>query len=170
MSRSKETLAEVLERIDKIIKISPDLNVEFTEQAANYSWLSGYYVDSKDRVRRLKMSLDLLKAELKDKARERFKGQKVTDNTLRGPNDYEAFTITAPQDPRLPDGGGYPIALSMLRATAPAGAQNYVTFESDFGPERRMYWHGVDLTVNARLRQGLIMQLVTQNGRSIEDT
>jgi hypothetical protein len=99
-----------------------------------------------------------------------FKGAKVTDNRLRGPNDYEAFTITAPQDPRLPDGGGYPIALSMLRATAPAGAQNYVTFESDFGPERTLYWQGVDVTVNARLRQGLIMQFGTQTGRSIEDT
>jgi hypothetical protein len=99
-----------------------------------------------------------------------FKGAKVTDNTLRGPNDYEAFTITAPQDPRLPDGGGYPIALSMLRATAPAGAANYVTFEEDFGPERTMYWHGVDFTVNARLRQGLVLQVGTTTGRSIEDT
>jgi len=99
-----------------------------------------------------------------------FKGAKVTDNTLRGPNDYETFTITAPQDPRLPGGGGYPITLSMLRATANAGAQNYVTFESDFGPERSLYWHGVDLTVNARLRQGLILQVGTTTGRSIEDT
>jgi hypothetical protein len=99
-----------------------------------------------------------------------FKGAKVTDNRLRGPNDYETFTITTPQDPRLPGGGGFPITLEMLRATAPAGAQNYVTFESDFGPERTQYWHGVDFTLNARLRQGLIMQLGTQTGRSIEDT
>src|SRR4029079_10115584 len=42
-----------------------------------------------------------------------FKGAKVTDNTLRGPADYDAFTIMAPQDPRLPNGGGYPIALNM---------------------------------------------------------
>jgi hypothetical protein len=99
-----------------------------------------------------------------------FLGNKVTDNTLRGPNDYESFTITAPQDSRLPGGGGYPIALSLLRATAPAGAQNYVTFESDFGPERTLYWQGVDFTLNARLRQGLILQFGTQTGRSIEDT
>jgi hypothetical protein len=73
-------------------------------------------------------------------------------------------------DPDLPDGGGYPITLSMLRATANAGAQNYVTFESDFGPERTLYWQGVDFTLNARLRQGLILQFGTQTGRSIEDT
>jgi hypothetical protein len=98
-----------------------------------------------------------------------FLGNKVTDNTLRGPNDYESFTITAPQDSRLPGGGGYPITLSMLRATAAAGAQNYVTFEDDFGAERTQYWHGVDFTLNARLRQGLILQFGTQTGRSIED-
>jgi len=99
-----------------------------------------------------------------------FQGAKVTDNILRGPDDYEPFTITAPQDPRLPGGGGYPISLAMLKATAPAGAQNYVTFESDFGPERTMYWHGVDVTINARLRQGLVLQVGTTTGRSIEDT
>src|SRR6185436_11408960 len=60
-----------------------------------------------------------------------FKGLKVTDNTLRGPEDYQPFTILAPQDPRLPGGGGYPIALSMVTAAAAArGAQNYVTFET----------------------------------------
>jgi hypothetical protein len=100
-----------------------------------------------------------------------FNGNKVTDNTLRGPADYQTFTITAPQDPRLPGGGGYPITLSMVTAAAAArGTQNYVTFESDFGPERTQYWHGVDLTLNARLRQGLILQVGTQTGRSVEDT
>ena len=82
-----------------------------------------------------------------------FYGEKVTDNTLRGPGDDQPFTIQAPQDPRLPGGGGYPIALSMVTAAAAnRGAQNYTTFETDFGPERTNYWHGVDVTLNARLR------------------
>ena len=100
-----------------------------------------------------------------------FKGNKVTDNTLRGPEDYQPFTILAPQDPRLPGGGGYPISLSMVTAAANGrGTQNYVTFETDFGPERTLYWHGVDFTLNARLRQGLTLQVGTQTGRSTEDT
>jgi hypothetical protein len=100
-----------------------------------------------------------------------FLGAKVTDNTLRDASDYEEFTITAPQDPRLPGGGGYPITLSMLTSAAAArGARNYVTFETDFGPEREQYWDGVDLTVNARLRQGLTLQFGTQTGRSVQDT
>jgi len=100
-----------------------------------------------------------------------FLGAKVTDNTVRGPEDYEEFTITAPQDSRLPGGGGYPITLQMVTAAAAArGAANYVTFETDFGPERRNYWDGVDVTINARLRQGLTLQVGTQTGRSVQDT
>ncbi|HLG55107.1 MAG TPA: TonB-dependent receptor [Vicinamibacterales bacterium] len=99
-----------------------------------------------------------------------FKGAKVTDDRLRGPEDYQQFTIAAPQDPRLPGGGGYPIALSMVTAAAAArGTQNYVTFETDFGSERTQYWHGIDFTLNARLRQGLTLQVGTQTGRSTED-
>ncbi|HEU4687256.1 MAG TPA: hypothetical protein VFS23_02790, partial [Vicinamibacterales bacterium] len=100
-----------------------------------------------------------------------FKGAKVTDDTLRGPEDYQQFTIAAPLDPRLPDGGGYPITVAMVTAAAAArGTQNYVTFETDFGPERTLYWHGVDFTVNARIREGLTLQLGTQTGRTTEDT
>jgi hypothetical protein len=100
-----------------------------------------------------------------------FKGIKVTDNRARGPEDYDTLTLVAPQDPRLPNGGGYPIAVSMVTAAAATrGAQNYVTFESDFGPDRVSYWHGVDFTLNARLRQGLTLQLGTQTGRAVQDT
>ena len=100
-----------------------------------------------------------------------FLGAKVTDNTLRTAADYEEFTIAAPQDSRLPDGGGYPITLLMVTAAAAnRGAANYVTFEKDFGPERTNYWHGVDFTMNARLRQGLTLQFGTQTGRAVQDT
>jgi carboxypeptidase family protein len=100
-----------------------------------------------------------------------FLGEKVTDNTLRGPGDYQAFTITAPSDPRLPGGGGYPIALNLVtQAGSDRGTRNYVTFETDFGEERRSYWDGVDFTLNARLRRGLTMQIGTQTGRSALDT
>jgi hypothetical protein len=99
-----------------------------------------------------------------------FLGAKVTDNTVRGPEDYDEFTILAPEESRLPGGGGYPITLSMVSAAAAGrGAQNYVTFETDFGPERESYWHGVDFTLNARLRQGLTLQLGTQTGRAVSD-
>ena len=33
----------------------------------------------------------------------------VTDNLAVAPADYNPFTITAPIDPRLPNGGGYTV-------------------------------------------------------------
>ena len=99
-----------------------------------------------------------------------FNGVKVTDNTLRGPTDYDQFTITVPSDPRLPGGGGYPITLALVtQAGSDRGVQNYVTFEEDFGPARDSHWDGVDFTLSARLRQGLTMQFGTTTGRSVED-
>jgi hypothetical protein len=38
-------------------------------------------------------------------------GFTVTDNTARTPDEYTAWTINAPVDPRLPGGGGYPITM-----------------------------------------------------------
>jgi hypothetical protein len=98
-------------------------------------------------------------------------GFTVTDNLMRDPSQYDSWTINAPVDPRLPEGGGYPITIYVPTAAAAViPAQNYITFETDFGPERTNYWHGVDVTANARLRQGVTIQLGTSTGRSITDT
>jgi hypothetical protein len=69
----------------------------------------------------------------------------------------------------LPDGGGYPITI--YEPTDAAGAmagQNRMTFESDFG-ERTQFWHGVDVTFNARLRTGLTFSGGTSTGRTLTD-
>jgi hypothetical protein len=95
----------------------------------------------------------------------------VTDNQAVGPADYQAWTITAPSDSRLPGGGGYPVTIyTTTAAAASRAAQNYVTLETDFGPARENYWQGVDLTLNARLGQGLTLQGGTSTGRTITDT
>jgi hypothetical protein len=95
----------------------------------------------------------------------------VNDNLAIGPADYQKWTILAPSDPRLPGGGGYPIDLYTLSGTAASRpANNYVTFETDYGDARVNYWQGVDVTVNARTRQGLNLQGGTSTGRSVTDT
>ena len=104
-------------------------------------------------------------------SRRSFYSFTVQDNQARDPSQYDAWTIDAPLDPQLPGGGGYPITLYTPTATAAAiPAQNYITWETDFGPARTSYWQGVDVTVNARLRQGLILQFGTNTGRKIDDT
>jgi hypothetical protein len=104
-------------------------------------------------------------------ARRWFRGQTVTDNTNRTPADFESYTIIAPADSRLPGGGGYPIEVFVPTvAAANRPATNLITFETDFGPQRVQYWHGVDFTLNARTRWGLTFSGGTSTGRSVEDT
>jgi hypothetical protein len=94
----------------------------------------------------------------------------VVDNQLVGPSDYDAFTFTAPRHPELPDGGGYPLTLyAITAAAAQRGARNYQTFETDFGPARTQYWHGVNVNVNARLHNGASFQGGTSTGRGVRD-
>lgn len=92
----------------------------------------------------------------------------VDDNQLVSPSDYTAWTYTAPLHADLPNGGGYPVTTySRLQVI---GARTYRTFESDFGPERTQYWHGVNVSVNARLANGLTFQGGTSTGRGVRDT
>ena len=103
-------------------------------------------------------------------ARRWFQGVTVTDNIVRFPNQYDTYTVTVPTDSRLPDGGGYPVTVYVPTAAAAAiPAQNLITFQTDFGPEETNYWHGVDLTLNARTSWGLTFSGGTSTGRSIND-
>jgi hypothetical protein len=71
----------------------------------------------------------------------------------------------------LPGGGGYPVTVyTPTAAAAGRAAENYVTFETDFGPARTHYWQGVDVTLRARLTGGVTLQGGTSTGRSIIDT
>jgi hypothetical protein len=94
----------------------------------------------------------------------------VTENQALGANDFESWTATAPVDPRLPGGGGYTFPeYELAPGAAGRTPQNYTTFESDFGPERINYWHGVEVTLNARMRNGLVFQGGTSTGREVQD-
>ena len=103
-------------------------------------------------------------------ARRWFKGVTVTDNQARTPDEWDWYVITAPSDARLPGGGGYPVRSYVPNVVAQSeAARNYITFETDFGPERTNYWHGVDFTLNARTRWGLTFSGGTSTGRSVQN-
>ena len=103
-------------------------------------------------------------------ARRWFKGVTVTDNVNRTPNQYDSYVVTAPSDSRLPGGGGYPIRIyQATNAALAVAASNYITFQTDFGPEQENYWDGVDFTLNARTRWGLTFSGGTSTGRSVTD-
>ncbi len=100
-----------------------------------------------------------------------FHGFMVTDSLGRNyRTDWINYTINAPADPRLPDGGNYPITVYLPNTTA--ATQNFLTRESTVGTdgkERDAFYNGVNLTLNARMRNGLFVSLGSQTGRRIDD-
>ena len=80
-----------------------------------------------------------------------------TDNRAIGPSDFDTATITAPSNPLLPNGGGYPVTFVTRNTRTALGAtDNYYTFASDFG-DTTTYWTGFDFLVNARTRNGEVI-------------
>jgi hypothetical protein len=94
----------------------------------------------------------------------------TTHNGALTAADYDEVTITAPRDPRLPNGGGYPVTFLTRNNRSALGANSpYYTTTNDFGGEVH-YWHGVDVLLNARMRNGLSLQGGTSTGRGVADT
>jgi hypothetical protein len=93
----------------------------------------------------------------------------VVDNRSTNFDDYTPFSIYAPSDPRLPDGGGSTISGLYNLVPAKVGlvdelAQSY----KNFG-EQTENWQGFDVTVVARPRNGLTVQGGTSTGRRLAD-
>jgi hypothetical protein len=93
----------------------------------------------------------------------------VVDNRSTDFDDYTPFSIYAPSDPRLPDGGGHTISGLYNLVPAKVGlvdelAQSY----KNFG-EQTENWQGFDVTVVARPRNGLMVQGGTSTGRRLAD-
>jgi hypothetical protein len=94
----------------------------------------------------------------------------VTHNRALEAADYDEVTITAPVDPRLPNGGGYPVTFLTRNTRRALGASDsYYTTTDDYGDETH-YWHGIDLSFSARTRWGLVVQGGTSTGRGVNDT
>ena len=90
----------------------------------------------------------------------------VTDNLNLKPSDYSTFSVTAPVDSRLPGGGGYVTSgfYDINPDKVTTVPSNYYTLASNYG-EQIQHWNGVDLTVNARPRQGVVLQAGVSTGR-----
>jgi hypothetical protein len=93
----------------------------------------------------------------------------VTDNLALGPQDFDTVTIAAPQNAKLPDGGGYPVTFLTRNARTALGAtDNYFTSMDDYG-DVTAYWHGVDAQISARLGSRLFVQIGASGGRGVRD-
>ncbi|HEY7189625.1 MAG TPA: carboxypeptidase regulatory-like domain-containing protein [Vicinamibacterales bacterium] len=94
----------------------------------------------------------------------------LTHNRALTPADFDEVTITAPSNPLLPNGGGYPVTFLTRNTRSVLGAtDSYYTTSKDYGDETH-YWHGVDVSLSARTRWGLTVQGGTSTGRGVNDT
>jgi hypothetical protein len=100
-----------------------------------------------------------------------FTAADVTDIVNIAADEYTGFTVTAPSDSRLPNGGGYVVGpiynitpTAALRPTE--SVQRAATFYGDYD----RYWDGFDVTAQARLQNGLTLQGGTSTGRSVSDS
>jgi len=93
----------------------------------------------------------------------------VTDNLAVTAADYQAFSITAPSDPRLPGGGGYVVSgLYDVSPTKFGQTNRLSTYASNYGSISQMY-NGVDFNVAARMRNGLQLQGGFASGARVTD-
>jgi hypothetical protein len=99
-----------------------------------------------------------------------FYGFAVTDNLAVSPEDFSQFSITAPQDSRLPNGGGYQVGtLYDLNNPALFGVtRNFITYADRYGDAYQKF-NGIDVMVNARPRNGLTVQGGFSGGYSTSD-
>jgi hypothetical protein len=83
--------------------------------------------------------------------------------------DYTSFSIPIPADPRLPGGGGGTVTGLYNLVPEKVGQEDlYSQLTENFG-EMKENWHGVDISLNARLRDGLTVQGGTSSGRRLMD-
>jgi hypothetical protein len=95
--------------------------------------------------------------------------QVLNQNLAVKKTDFTQFSITAPLDPRLPGGGGYTI--SGLYDVNPPGnlVTTNATLASTLGQQIE-HWNGVDLSINARLQHGVLLQGGVSTGRTSTDS
>jgi hypothetical protein len=151
-------LSSNLGQTGSITTVNPDVLSGWGKRAGDYQWTA---MVQQELMPRVSMEVSY--------TRRNFFNFLVTDDLNRNAaTAWDSYTVTAPVDSRLPNGGGYPITL--LTPKASVTPKPYMTWETAFGPARTSMWHGVDMTVNARLRGGLTASVGTSTGRSIVDT
>jgi hypothetical protein len=93
--------------------------------------------------------------------RRSFGNTTFTDDLRYDASSYDSFCITTPNDPDLPDGGGYQVCgVQDLKPAVFAQnlpANSLIRFSDDFGGETNMY-QGFDLNIDARFRNGAFLK------------
>ena len=94
----------------------------------------------------------------------------TTDDRALTPADFDTFCITAPSDPRLPNGGGYQVCgLTDLKpARFGIASDPVVTFAKNYGNQTQTF-NGFDASTDVRLPQGILVQGGVSFGKTALD-
>jgi hypothetical protein len=90
----------------------------------------------------------------------------VLDNEALGPNDFTQFRVTVPNDARLPNAGQ--TIGGLYDQNAIVAPRNVMKSASVFGNQFQ-HWNGIDLSVDARLQTGLLLQGGVSAGKAMTD-
>ena len=99
-----------------------------------------------------------------------FGNFRVIDNLALAPSDFDQFSLKVPSDPRLPNGGSYTVTgLYNVKPEAFTRApQNFNTLSDKYGKQIE-HWNGVDVSVSARLEDGLLLSGGISTGKRVTD-
>ena len=89
------------------------------------------------------------------------------DDRAVSAEDWDQYTFMVPEDPRLPNGGDFPVTLVDLNPAAIPLPNNFFTSAENFGGHNRT-WHGFDFNVSARL-EGVLLQGGYATGKETEN-
>ena len=101
--------------------------------------------------------------------RRSFRGFTVVDNLALQPSDLTPFSIVAPLDSRLPQGGGYLVQGLYNVVLSKAGqVQNLVTDSAEYG-NWYQHFNGLDVTIEARAGDRWTFAGGTSTGQTVSD-
>jgi hypothetical protein len=91
----------------------------------------------------------------------------VLDNEALGPRDFTEFSVVVPStDPRLPSAGQ--TIGGLFDPNVIVAPRNVIKDASQFG-RQLAHWNGIDLSIDARLTGGLLVQGGISSGKSMTD-
>ena len=99
-----------------------------------------------------------------------FAGFTVVDNLNLAPSNFDTFSVIAPVDPRLGDRSGQTITgfYDVNTASKSIATNNSTVLVKDLpgSPNQIQHWNGVDVSANARLQNGILLQGGISTGRT----
>jgi len=98
-----------------------------------------------------------------------FDGFFVADNLSLQASDLTSFSVVAPEDSRLPGGGGYVVGgLYDVVPEKSGQVNNLIADAADYGAWRQ-YFNGIDVTVNVRAGRSFTFVGGTSTGQTVAD-